>query len=216
MSTQTAAQTDIRLYRVVHEMFRLSTTRLVDATAKLEPSALESVIGPHWAFYTAILHHHHHTEDVSLLPALAAVRPDIRTTIDMLEDEHIELAPNIDAVDVAVAAFVTQPNSSTQKAVHDALVALRDWFFPHLDLEDKMILPAIAQSIPPKEWDRLDKAALKSIPRRHLPSAVAALDEVIRSLPEQDRPAPPPPPIRIMLSLSWRKRWMATVKPILV
>ena len=109
MSTQTAAQTDIRLYRVVHEMFRLSTTRLVDATAKLEPSALESVIGPHWAFYTAILHHHHHTEDVSLLPALAAVRPDIRTTIDMLEDEHIELAPNIDAVDVAVAAFVNGP-----------------------------------------------------------------------------------------------------------
>jgi hemerythrin-like domain-containing protein len=216
MSTQTAAQTDIRLYRVVHEMFRLSTTRLVDATAKLEPSALESVIGPHWDFYTAILHHHHHTEDVSVFPALAAVRPEIRTTIDMLEDEHIELAPNIDAVDIAVAAFVKQPNASTQQAVHDALVALRDWFFPHLDLEDKMILPAIAESIPPKEWGRLDKAALKSIPRKYLPSAVAALDEVIRSLPERDRPAPPPPPIRIMLSLSWRKRWMETVKPFLV
>ena len=216
MSTQTASQTDIRLYRVVHEMFRRSTTRLVDATAKLEPSALESVIGPHWDFYTAILHHHHHTEDMSVFPALAAVRPEIRTTIDMLEDEHIELAPNIDAVDVAVAAFLKRPNAFTQQAVHDALVALRDWFFPHLDLEDKTILPAIAESIPPKEWDRLDKAALKSIPRKYLPSAVAALDEVIRSLPEQDRPAPPPPPIRIMLSLSWRKRWMATVKPFLV
>jgi len=197
-------------------MFRLSTTRLVDATAKLEPSALESVVGPYWDFYTAILHHHHHTEDVSVFPALAAVRPDMRTTIDMLEDEHIELAPNIDAVDVAVAAFVNRPNASTQQAVHDALVALRDWFFPHLDLEDKMILPEIAQSIPPKEWARLDKAALKSIPRKHLPSAVAALDEVVRSLPEQDRPAPPPPPIRIMLSLSWRKRWMATIEPFLV
>ena len=216
MSTQTASQTDIRLYRVVHEMFRRSTTRLVDATAKLEPSALEPVIGPQWDFYTAILHHHHHTEDVSVFPALVAVRPEMRSTIDMLEDEHVELAPNIDAVEAAVAAFVKRPDASTQDAVHDALVALRDWFFPHLDLEDEKILPAIAESIPPKQWDQLDKAALKSIPRKHLPSAVAALDEVIRSLPEQDRPAPPPPPIRIMLSLSWRKQWMARVKPFLV
>ncbi len=109
-----------------------------------------------------------------------------------------------------------RPTASTQQTVHDAFVALRDWFFPHVDLEDKMILPAIVESIPPKEWDRLDKAALKSIPRKYLPSAVAALDKVIRSLPERDRPAPPPPPIRIMLSLSWRKRWMATVTPFLV
>ena len=99
--------------------------------------------------------------------------------------------------------------------MHDALVALRDWFFPHLDLEDETILPAIAESIPPKQWDQLDKAALKSIPRKHLASAVGALDEVIRSLPEEERPAPPPPPIRIMLSLSWRKQWMARVKPFL-
>jgi hemerythrin-like domain-containing protein len=197
-------------------MFRRSTTRLVDATAKLEPSAVEPVIGSQWDFYTAILHHHHHTEDVSVFPALAAVRPDIRSTIDMLEDEHIELAPNIDAVDTAVAAFVKQPCASTQAAVHNALVALRDWFFPHLDLEDEKILPAIAESIPPKQWEQLDKAALKTIPRKYLPSAVAALDEVIRSLPERDRPAPPPPPIRIMLSLSWRKRWMAQVEPLLV
>jgi len=216
MSTQTASQTDIRLYRVVHETFRRSTTRLVDATAKLEPSALEPVIRPYWDFYTAILHHHHHTEDVSVFPALVAVRPGMRSTIDRLEDEHVELAPNIDAVEGAVAAFVKRPDASSQQVVHEALVALRDWFFPHLDLEDEKVLPAIAESIPPKQWDQLDKAALKSIPRKYLPSAVGALDEVIRSLPEQDRPAPPPPPIRVMLSLSWRKQWTARVTPLLV
>ena len=216
MSTQTSSHTDIRLYRVVHEMFRRSTTRLVEATAKLEPSGLGSVIRPHWDFYTAILHHHHHTEDVSVFPALVAVRPEMRSTIDMLEDEHIELAPNIDAVEAAVAAFMKRPDVATQAGVHEALVALRDWFFPHLDLEDEKVLPAIAESIPPKQWDQLDKAALKSMPRKYLPSAVGALDEVIRSLPEQDRPAPPPPPIRIMLALSWRKQWQARVQPFLI
>ena len=95
----------------------------------------------------------------------------MRSTIDMLEDEHIELGPNIDAVESAVAAFVKRPDEFTQHAVHDTLVALRDWFFPHLDLEDERILPAIAESIPPKRWGQLDKAALKSIPRKYLPSA---------------------------------------------
>jgi hemerythrin-like domain-containing protein len=216
MNTQPSSRTDIRLYRVVHEMFRRSTTRLVDATAKLEPSALEPIIRPQWDFYTAILHHHHHTEDASVFPALVAVRPEMRSTIDLLEDEHVELGPNIDAVEAAVSAFMKRPDVATQEAVHDALVALRDWFFPHLNLEDEQVLPAIAESIPPKQWDQLDKAALKSIPRKYLPSAVGALDEVIRTLPEQDRPAPPPPPIRIMLSLSWRKQWTARVKPFLV
>jgi hemerythrin-like domain-containing protein len=190
--------------------------RLVDATAKLEPSALAPVIRPYWDFYTAILHHHHQTEDESVFPALVAVRPELRSTIDTLEDEHVELGPNIDAVEAAVAAFVPRPDGVTQAAVHEAVVGLRDWFFPHLDVEDEKVLPAIAESIPQKQWDRLDKAALKSIPRKYLPSAVAALDEVIQSLPEQERPAPPPPPIRIMLSLSWRKQWMARVRPFLV
>jgi hemerythrin-like domain-containing protein len=216
MNTQTTPQSDIRLYRVVHETFRRSTTRLVDATGKLRPSALTPVIGPYWDFYTAILHHHHHTEDVSVFPALLAVRPEMRSTIDMLEDEHVELGPNIDAVEVALATFVNRPDASAQRALHDALVTLRDWFFPHLDLEDEKVLPAIAKSIPPKQWNQLDKAALKSIPRRHLPSAVSALDEVIQSLPVKDRPGPPPPPIRVMLAVSWRKQWSALVDPLLV
>lgn len=214
MSTRTPPQTDIRLYQVVHEMFRRSTTRLVDASAKLEPAALAPVIGSHWDFYTAILHHHHHTEDASLFPALLAARPDMRSTIDMLEDEHVELGTNIDAVDVAVAAFVKRPDTANQQALHGTLVALRDWFFPHLELEDDKVLPAIAESIPQKQWDQLDKQALKAIPRTHLASAVASLDEVIQSLPAADRPAPPPPPIRMLLAMSWRKKWAARVRPL--
>jgi hemerythrin-like domain-containing protein len=216
MSTQTTSQTDIRLYRVVHETFRRSTTRLVDATAKLEPHVLEPVIGPYWDFHSAILHHHHHTEDVSIFPALLSMRPEMRSTIDMLEDEHVELGPNIDAVEVAVATFVRRPDASAQRAMHEALVVLRDWFFPHLDLEDEKILPAIAESIPAKQWHQLDKAALKSIPRKHLAFAVSALDEVVRSLPAEERPAPPPPPIRVMQAVSWRKRWSTLVQPLLV
>ena len=100
--------------------------------------------------------------------------------------------------------------------MHDGVVAVRELFFPHLDIEDEKILPAIAESIPPKEWDRMDKAALKSIPREYLPTAVGALDEFIQGLPKEERPPAPPPPIRVMLALSWRKKWSSWVKPLLV
>jgi hypothetical protein len=122
----------------------------------------------------------------------------------------------MDRVSAAVTSFEHQPDTVRQKAMLDGLIAIRDLFFPHLDVEDTQILPAIAESIPPKEWARLDQQALKSIPRQHLPKAVGALDEIIRGLPEEERPPPPPLPIRVMLALSWRRKWTEWSKPLLV
>ena len=216
MMEQASSQADTRVYQVVHDVFRLATNRLVDASEKLEPSALQTVISQYWNFYAAVLHHHHHTEDESIFPALLAVRPDMAEFINTLEDDHRHLIRTMDAVDTAIAAFDQQPDASHQRAVWDAAVGVREMFFPHLDAEDEKILPAVAQSIPPKEWTSLDKAALKSIPRDYLPRAVAALDEVIQKLPKGNQPPPPPPPIRLMLAVSWRKRWSAFVQPLLV
>jgi hemerythrin-like domain-containing protein len=199
-----------------HSAFRLATTRLVDATGKLSPSALQPIIGPRWGFYAAVLHHHHHNEDEMLFPALLEVRPELGTLIDKLEDDHRELASSIDAAGVAVSAFETQPDAVHQAAVHDAIVAVRDAFFPHLDVEDAQLMPAYAESIPPNEWDRMDQKALKSIPRPYLPTAVGALDEVIQGLPKDERPPPPPPPIRLMLALSWRRKWAEWSRPLVV
>jgi hemerythrin-like domain-containing protein len=207
---------DVRVYQVVHDVFRLATTRFADATAKLEPSALQHMIGSHWDFYVAVLHHHHHTEDDSFFPALLAVRPDMDALIKNLEDDHQQLTRAIDVADSAVKAFEAQADVAHQATMHDAVVAVRDLFVPHLDIEDEKILPAIAESIPPKEWSRLDKAALKSVPRKYLPTAVGAIDEFVQGLPQDARPAAPPPPIQIMLALSWRKKFSNWVQPLLV
>jgi hemerythrin-like domain-containing protein len=201
---------------VVHKAFRLVTKRLVDATQKLEPSTLQPVIGPRWRFYAAVLHHHHHIEDDVIFPALVAARPDMDELIKHLELDHQELISKMDATDSAIAAFEEQPDAAHQARTHDALVAVREMFFPHLDIEDAQILPAIAEAIPPKEWDRMDEDALKSIPKEHLPLAVGALDEIIRGMPDEEKPPPPPLPIRLMLALSWRKKWSQWIDPLVV
>ena len=210
------SQADTRTYLVVHNAFRLATTRFADATGKLEPSQLQHMIGSHWNFYAAVLHEHHHNEDDSIFPALLVARPDLDALIKRLEDDHRQLIGNMEAVDSAISAFEAQPDAAHQKTMHDAVVAVRDTFLPHLDIEDEEILPAIAVSIEPKEWDRMDKAALKAIPRQYLPTAAGAIDEVVQGMAKDEQPAPPPLPIRLMLSLSWRKKYSIWVKPLLV
>jgi hemerythrin-like domain-containing protein len=207
---------DTRLYLIVHNALRLSATRFVDATERLEPSALQPMIRSRWSVYSALLHEHHHNEDDSIFPALVAARPDMNALITRLEDDHRQLIGRMEAVDSAISSFDASPDVAHQQAMHDALFAVRDMFFPHLDTEDEEILPAIAQSIPPREWERLDKAALKSIPRQYLPTAVGALDEVIQAIPKDEQPPPPPLPIRLMLALSWRKKYSTWVKPLVV
>jgi hemerythrin-like domain-containing protein len=208
------AHADTRVLQAVHKTFRLGTTRLVDATERLEPATLQPIINSYWEFYAAVLHHHHHTEDTVVFPALVAVRPHLTALVDKLEADHKNLVAALDATDSAVAAFTSQPDRTTQREMHNSIVAVRDEFFPHLDVEDAEVIPALAEAIPPKDWDRMDKQALKSIPRPYLPKAVAGLDEVIQSLPEAERPSGPPLPIRIMLAVSWRRKWAEFVKPL--
>ena len=210
------SRADTRLYLIVHNTFRLMTTRFVDASEKLEPSALEHMIGSRWSVYAALLHEHHHNEDDSIFPALVAARPDMNALVTRLEDDHHQLIATMETVDAAVSAFDESPDAGHQQAMHDAMRAVRDVFFPHLDTEDEQILPAISESISPKEWERLDKAALKAIPKQYLPTAVGALDEVIREVPKDEQPPPPPLPIRLMLALSWRKNYSLWVKPLRV
>ena len=218
MTEQASSQlnADVRLYRVVHDAFRLATTRLVDATERLEPAAFEPIIRSRWDFYAGVLHHHHHHEDRRIFPALVAVRPDLAPMIETLEDDHVQLIRAMDAVDAAITAFEAEPDAARQRALHDALVAVRDSFFPHLYVEDADVIPACATSFSPTEWDRMDQEALKSIPRQHLAMAVGSLDEVVRGLPKEERPPLPPPPIRLMLALSWRRKWAEWSRPLLV
>jgi hypothetical protein len=67
--------------------------------------------------------------------------------------------------------------------MHGSLVAVRDEFFPHLDIEDEKVIPAFTESIPHAKWEKMDTNALKSIPRQYLSKAVAAFDEVIQTVP---------------------------------
>lgn len=215
MANSNGNHADIRLIQAVHNTFRTGLTRLIDATAKLEPSALESTVRPYWDFYAAILDYHHHNEDDEDFPLLASYYPDIQPLVDELGADHRQMLEVMKKVDAAVATFEKDPNGANRDAIGAAAVELRDLFFPHLDREDADILPMYAAWIPSDVWDKLETKALKNIPKPQMSYAVGALDETIRSTPEAQRPEGPPLPVKVFLALSWRKKWAGLVQPLL-
>ncbi|HUE09115.1 MAG TPA: hemerythrin domain-containing protein [Acidimicrobiales bacterium] len=205
---------DIRLIQAVHNTFRSGLTRMIDATSKLDPAALQPSVGPYWNFYSAILDYHHHNEDDVDFPMLAGYYPDIQPTVDELGADHREMLDVMAKINVAVETFQNTPDAAGRDGINGAAVELRELFFPHLDREDAEVLPMYAKWIPHDEWDKLETKTLKGIPKPVMPYAVGALDETISSTPEAERPEGPPLPVKIFLSLSWRKKWAGLSEPL--
>lgn len=215
MANASNGKADIRLIQAVHNTFRVGLTRMIDATAKLEPRALQPSVGPYWTFYAAILDYHHHNEDDEDFPLLAGYYPDIQPVVDELGADHRQMLEVMKKVDTAVDSFQKSPDAANRDGINAAAAELRDLFFPHLDREDAEVLPMYAEWIPPDVWAKLETKALKNIPKPQMAYAVGALDETIRSTPEADRPDGPPLPVKVFLSLSWRKKWAGLVQPLL-
>lgn len=205
---------DNRLYLVVHQALRRILGRFVNATERRDPQTLAPLLVDRWGTFVRLLHHHHEGEDEKFFPAIASASPQSKPLIAKLEAEHQELVPLLDQADAAVARLAQQPSAESLRAVHDAIKAVKDMLVPHLDIEDAELLPIAASSVDYDEWERLGEEALKSLPKKDLPIAAGALDEQAQAVPESERPPPPPLPIRVLLALSWRRRYRNYIAPL--
>src|SRR5262249_21221187 len=164
----TTAHADTREYLVVHQAIRLVLQRFVDATERLDPTRLADVLPSRWALFTRLLHHHHEVEDNDFFPVIQRSAPESASLIERLEREHRDLVVRLDAAETAVAALELHADDGTKQAAHDAISAVHDELFPHLDIEDADLLPAAAQTVPSGEWKRLSEQAMKTIPKPDL------------------------------------------------
>jgi hemerythrin-like domain-containing protein len=205
---------DIRDVLVVHTILRQLLDKLIAATERLEPAEAATVIPSRWSLYVRGLHHHHEGEDNDFFPVIVRDAPTTEALVDQLEAEHQELVKLLDATDTAMVTLEQQPSAESRQAARDAMAAVQEQLFPHLDKEESQLLPVAADSVDPAEWKRLGDAAFRSIPRADVPVVSGAFEAVVMSLPPADRPPPPPLFVRVMVSLSWRKRYQKWVAPL--
>lgn len=206
-----ASQTDVRDMAIVHQTFRnafAESARL--ARANPAPSAARVMfLADHIDFAVDMLHHHHEGEDELLYPLLAQRAPEQLALIEKGQAQHAAVTGAIEAVSSACAAWRADANDATAQALAARLEELNALLEPHLDDEEREIVPLAAQHLSQKEWDAIGDHAVAAIPRNKLPVAFGLITDPLNEADRAHMKAHLPPPVRllfpVLIARPWRK-----------
>jgi len=200
---------DVREMAIVHRTFRNAydeSARLVRANPT--PSAQRvTFLADHIDFGVGMLHSHHESEDELLYPVLIARVPEQAERTERVEHEHQLVAGAIEAATGACAAWRTQPTAETGEALATALDELNATLQPHLDDEERDVVPLAAVTLTKAEWDALGEHSRAAIPRDRMAVAfgmlLEPLDESDREYMKRQLPAP----VRLLFPLLIQRPW---------
>jgi hypothetical protein len=186
----TADRADLIGFTLTHALFRNELPRLVEAFSVSRIGAPEQlVIEDHLRLVTDHLLRHHQEEDRFHWPALAERAPGAVPLLGLLEKEHEQMDPLMEAVR-------DQTSPRQQRAGH--LQELSALVMAHLDEEDRSIVPLLAVHITEAEQSASMQHSRAAIPPadelRVLSMMLAAADEaektrMLTPLPSEVRQA---------------------------
>ncbi|MFJ7586794.1 hemerythrin domain-containing protein [Streptomyces sp. NPDC097617] len=163
---------------VVHRVFRRESAllpRLVRAVPD-GGTARAAEVGTHLAEYMAGLHHHHIVEDETIWPLLRERAAD-QELVARMEEQHA----GIDTCTATVTDRAFQWRRTADRGAGErlalALEEHRAALLEHLDDEEGLVLPLVADHLTVAEWDAVGRRGLESVPRNKLMLALGALLE---------------------------------------
>ena len=164
-------------FRSIHRQMRIDTRRYVaavetateaDRAGRLRPLAT-------WAAgFAHELHMHHTIEDTHFFPVMAERLPDVAAVLASLEDDH-RVVDEIMQRWTPAARRLADPRHSFEDARDDVLVdavELRDLLARHLDVEDDLIVPRLADAFTPAQMEEVDRIVKRSMPMKGLSFAL--------------------------------------------
>lgn len=206
----TAAQPiDVRDMAIVHQTFRNAfseSARLVRANPAPSASRV-AFLADHVDFGVGMLHHHHEGEDELLYPLLVERAPEQATNTERVESQHREVTAAIDAVTAACTTWRGRPSASSGEALAVALDALNATLQPHLDDEEREIVPLASVTLTQEEWESLGEHARAAIPRNRMPVAFGMLLEPLNDDDRAYMKSQLPGPIRLLFPLLIQRPW---------
>jgi hemerythrin-like domain-containing protein len=200
---------EVRDMRIIHETFRRAyeeAAQLVRANPTPSPARV-TFLADHIDFGLTMLHHHHEGEDEILYPLLVERVPDHATRTEQIDEEHQAVKGTIDAAQTACARWRTAPSAVTGEALATSLDAVNAALLPHLDNEEREVVPLAAVTVSQKEWDSLAKHGIASIPGN---KRLIAFGMILEPLNETDRVymlTNLPPPVKVLYRLVGKRAW---------
>ncbi|MCY0956738.1 hemerythrin domain-containing protein [Streptomyces sp. H27-H5] len=163
---------------VVHRVFRRESAllpRLVRAVPDGE-TARAAEVAAHMAEYMTGLHHHHTVEDETIWPLLRERAAD-EELIARMEEQHARIDRGWAAVTDRVPGWQRTADHAAGEELALALDEHRSALLEHLDDEERLVLPLVADHLTVAEWDAVGRRGLETVPRDKLMLALGALLE---------------------------------------
>jgi len=100
---------------------------------------------------------HHRKESLLLFPKLRARTPRSRELLDRLDEDHARGEHRIRELEHLLLAYEMM-GESRFAAFEDAATRYVEFYFSHMLLEERELLPLAEQVLTPEDWDELDAA----------------------------------------------------------
>lgn len=180
-----------------HRIFREALTAAPSLVGSIDPddAARVDVVGSYYANVLALLHGHHEGEDELLTPRLLERAPEHADMILRVADQHLSVLTALDGAERAVAAWRADPSAVSRDATVAALADLDAKLIPHLDEEEREILPIAAQHINVAEWGQLPEHGLKNFAGDKMWLVIGLVREQMTDEQQAEMEAHMPPPL---------------------
>jgi hemerythrin-like domain-containing protein len=100
---------------------------------------------------------HHLKESQLLFPKLRARTDEVTQVLDRLDEDHARGERAIRDLEHALLAFEMM-GESRREAFEQAAKQYADFYFQHMSLEEKQIMPLAEKALKPEDWAELDAA----------------------------------------------------------
>jgi hypothetical protein len=200
---------EVRDMAIIHQTFRRAyeeAAKLVRANPTPSPGRV-TFLADHVDFGLTMLHHHHEGEDVILYPLLEQRVPDHAARTEQIDHEHVEVKGKIDAAQKASQKWRMSPSSETGEALAASLDDVNAALLPHLDNEEREIVPLAAVTVTQKEWDSLAKHGIASIPANKRMVAFGMILEPLNAADRTYMLSNVPPPVKVLYHLVGKRAW---------
>jgi hypothetical protein len=163
---------------VVHRVFRRESAlapRLVRAVPDGDTTRAAQ-IAAHLDDYVMGLHHHHSLEDELVWPLLHARGAD-GGLVDRMEEQHQRIDRSLTVVAEWLPAWLREANHIAREELALALTEHRTVLLEHLDDEERLVLPLVAEHLTVAEWDLVGQRGLEGLPKNKVLLALGAILE---------------------------------------
>jgi hemerythrin-like domain-containing protein len=147
-----------------HQVFRDALGAAPELIAAIEPgdTARAEFVANYYVNVLSLLHTHHEGEDALLTPRLLQRCPDEAATITRIADQHKAVFGAVDDAEASIAAWQADPSELKGAQVAASLAALHAALAPHLDEEERYLLPIAAGCINVAEWGELPAHGMRN------------------------------------------------------